>query len=100
MLVGERGEAEEVLKDDMARGDVALARHSPGEVLIKFLLEEASARGLLEFDFTNKRIQSAVVSPWIRLKPANTIVPASRRDIGPSVSGSNSWIQMARWPSY
>jgi len=31
--------------------EVALARHSPGEVLIKFLLEEASARGLLEFDF-------------------------------------------------
>ncbi|MBE2319049.1 metallophosphoesterase [Solirubrobacter sp. CPCC 204708] len=31
--------------------------------------------GLLEFDFTNKRIQSAVVSPWIRLKPKNTIVP-------------------------
>ena len=31
--------------------------------------------GLLEFDFTNKRIKSAVVSPWIRLKPANTIVP-------------------------
>ena len=31
--------------------DVALARHSPGEVLIKYLLEDASARGLLEFDF-------------------------------------------------
>ena len=31
--------------------------------------------GLLEFDFTNQRIQSAVVSPWIRLKPKNTIVP-------------------------
>jgi hypothetical protein len=31
--------------------------------------------GLLEFDFTNKRIQSTVVSPWVRLKPANTIVP-------------------------
>ena len=31
--------------------DAALARHSPGEVLIKFLLEEASRRGLLEFDF-------------------------------------------------
>ena len=30
--------------------------------------------GLLEFDFTNKRIQSAVVSPWIRLKPKSTIV--------------------------
>jgi CelD/BcsL family acetyltransferase involved in cellulose biosynthesis len=31
--------------------DVALARHSPGEVLIKYLLEDAHARGLLEFDF-------------------------------------------------
>jgi CelD/BcsL family acetyltransferase involved in cellulose biosynthesis len=31
--------------------EVALARHSPGEVLIKFLLEDAAARGLLEFDF-------------------------------------------------
>jgi len=31
--------------------EVALARHAPGEVLIKFLLEEASARGLLEFVF-------------------------------------------------
>jgi CelD/BcsL family acetyltransferase involved in cellulose biosynthesis len=31
--------------------DVALARHSPGEVLIKYLLEEAAGRGLLEFDF-------------------------------------------------
>src|SRR5262249_25040609 len=28
--------------------------------------------GLLEFDFTNNRIQSAVVSPWVRLKPKNT----------------------------
>ena len=27
------------------------ARHSPGEVLIKYLLEDACARGLLEFDF-------------------------------------------------
>ena len=31
--------------------DVALARHSPGEVLIKYLLEDASGRGLIEFDF-------------------------------------------------
>ncbi len=31
--------------------DVALCRHSPGEVLIKYLLEDAFARGLLEFDF-------------------------------------------------
>ena len=31
--------------------DVALSQHSPGEVLIKYLLEDASARGLLEFDF-------------------------------------------------
>ena len=31
--------------------------------------------GLLEFDFTADRIRSAVVSPWIRLKPVDTIVP-------------------------
>jgi CelD/BcsL family acetyltransferase involved in cellulose biosynthesis len=31
--------------------DVALARHSPGEVLIKYLLEDVSGRGLIEFDF-------------------------------------------------
>ena len=31
--------------------DVALCRHSPGEVLIKHLLEDACTRGLLEFDF-------------------------------------------------
>jgi CelD/BcsL family acetyltransferase involved in cellulose biosynthesis len=32
--------------------DIAYAEHSPGQVLIKFLLEEAIARGLDEFDFT------------------------------------------------
>ena len=31
--------------------DVALARHSPGEVLLKYLFEYACQRGLLEFDF-------------------------------------------------
>jgi hypothetical protein len=31
--------------------------------------------GLIEFDFTNKRMQTSVVSPWIRLKPKNTLVP-------------------------
>lgn len=31
--------------------------------------------GLMEFDFTNRRIDTAVVSPWIRLKPAATIIP-------------------------
>ena len=30
--------------------------------------------GLIEFDFTNKRMATTVVSPWVRLKPKNTLV--------------------------
>ena len=32
--------------------DIALEKHSPGEVLLKFLFEEAIAAGCAEFDFT------------------------------------------------
>ncbi|MBB4663444.1 LamG-like jellyroll fold domain-containing protein [Conexibacter arvalis] len=31
--------------------------------------------GLMEFDFTNDRIDTAVVSPWVRLKPTDTLIP-------------------------
>ncbi len=30
--------------------------------------------GLIEFDFTNQRMATTVVSPWVRLKPKNTLV--------------------------
>ncbi|RKQ91482.1 calcineurin-like phosphoesterase family protein [Solirubrobacter pauli] len=30
--------------------------------------------GLIEFDFTNRRMATTVVSPWVRLKPKSTLV--------------------------
>jgi Concanavalin A-like lectin/glucanases superfamily len=53
--------------------------------------------GLLEFDFTNKRIASTVVSPWVRIKPSSTIIPefdqAVRAEPGANLNLAIDWDQ-------
>jgi hypothetical protein len=51
--------------------------HSVDQVLLDYQMAYQGGNGylgLFEFDFTNDRLETTVVSPWVRMKPAETLI--------------------------
>lgn len=72
--------------------------HSVDQILLDYQMAYQGGNGylgLLEFDLTHDRLESTVVSPWVRLKPKDTLIPrydlAVRRGANENLSLPIAW---------